>query len=278
MRPGIVSIVALAITAFCAGRSGVAGPEEDREHMLRFYREKFPTIPVADYVLGALALDPGARAQYEEIMTFPPFDAVIDRGKLLWETPFRNGRRYEDCFSDGGAGAAATYPRFDDARAKVVTFEMALNDCRTSHGEAPYAHGDRATMGTLTAYARGLSDGFPMTIRVEGAAALAAYNEGKRFYFTRRGQLNFACASCHQANAGAVLRTEILSMAIGQATHWPVFRAGENLNTLHMRYIRCLEQIRAVPFPAGSVEFNQLEYFHSYLSNGLPLKASVFRK
>jgi sulfur-oxidizing protein SoxA len=36
--------------------------------------------------------------------------------------------------------------------------------------------------------------------------------------------------------------------------------------------------VRAVSAPAGSTTLNNLEYFHSALSNGLPLKASVFRK
>jgi len=45
-----------------------------------------------------------------------------------------------------------------------------------------------------------------------------------------------------------------------------------------MRYQRCMEAMRAVPYPAGSQEFNDLEYFHSYLSNGLPMRSSVYRK
>jgi sulfur-oxidizing protein SoxA len=39
-----------------------------------------------------------------------------------------------------------------------------------------------------------------------------------------------------------------------------------------------MEAVRAVPFAAGSEELNNLEYFHSYTSNGLPLKASVYRR
>jgi sulfur-oxidizing protein SoxA len=45
-----------------------------------------------------------------------------------------------------------------------------------------------------------------------------------------------------------------------------------------LRYRRCLEQMRAPPLAAGSEELNNLEYFHSYLSKGLPLRASVYRK
>jgi sulfur-oxidizing protein SoxA len=160
----------------------------------------------------------------------------------------------------------------------VVTFEMALNDCRSRNGEKEYAYGDRATMGVLTAHARSLSDGMRMNVRVRGAGALAKYEQGKRFYFTRIGQYNFACSSCHLGNAGRILRTEIISPTVGQATHWPVFRAGDNLNTLHIRLRRCMEQMRASPFPAGSEELNNLEYFLAYLSNGLPLRAAVYRK
>ncbi|MEO6145781.1 MAG: sulfur oxidation c-type cytochrome SoxA, partial [Sulfuriferula sp.] len=173
---------------------------------------------------------------------------------------------------------AGNYPYFDDKAGKVVTFEMALNSCRTANGEEPYKLTDDNTMGALTAYARTLSDGMLMNIKVQGPAATAAYEAGKKQFYGRRGQLNFSCASCHVANAGSHLRSEVLSPVVGQATHWPVFRGGEKLTTLQERYVGCNKQVRATPFAQGSVEYNDLEYFHSYVSNGLPMKASVFRK
>jgi sulfur-oxidizing protein SoxA len=60
--------------------------------------------------------------------------------------------------------------------------------------------------------------------------------------------------------------------------HWPVFRGGDTLVTLQQRYDGCYKQVRAVPPAQGGAALNNLEYFHSYLSNGLPMKASVFRK
>jgi sulfur-oxidizing protein SoxA len=36
--------------------------------------------------------------------------------------------------------------------------------------------------------------------------------------------------------------------------------------------------VRHVPDQAGSTRYDNLEYFHAYQSNGLPLQASVFRK
>lgn len=277
-RPLRAPVLVLTILLAAAAAPAIASPEDDRAQFVRHYQEKFPGVALDDYVDGALMLSRDAKSQFDSIMEFPPFQADLDKGRALWETPFANGKTYADCFANGGRNVAGDYPRFDETSGKVVTFEMALNDCRRRNGEKKFDYGDRATMGVLTAHARSLSDGMRMNVKVEGAAALAKYEQGKRFYFTRIGQFNFACSSCHYAHAGQILRTEIISPTVGQATHWPVFRAGDNLNTLHIRMRRCMEQVRATPFPAGSEEFNNLEYFLSYLSNGLPLRASVYRK
>jgi L-cysteine S-thiosulfotransferase len=255
-----------------------ASPEEDRAAFIALYRGKFPGVPLENYVNGALMLSSDAKTQFDSIMEFPPFQGDIDSGRNLWETPFRNGKAFAGCFANGGRNVAGNYPYYDSGSNKVVTFEMDINRCLRENGEAEYNFNDKATMGIITAYARTLSDGMHVDVRVEGPAALAKYEQGKKLYFSRIGQYNFSCASCHMVNAGKILRTEILSPTVGQTTHWPVFRAGDNLNTLHMRYRRCMEQMRASPFPAGSEEFDNLEYFQSYLSNGLPMRASVYRK
>ncbi|HVY05861.1 MAG TPA: sulfur oxidation c-type cytochrome SoxA [Burkholderiales bacterium] len=253
-------------------------PEKDRQAFLADYREKFPGVPLESYVNGALMVSRDAMAQFDSIMEFPPFQDDVDKGKKMWESPFRNGKTFSSCFPDGGRNVAGNYPYYDVKADKVVTFEMDVNRCLRENAESEFRYDDAKTMGTLTAYARTLSDGMRTNVKVEGPGALAKYEKGRRLYFTRNGRLNFACSSCHLQIAGKTLRTEVLSPAVGQTTHWPVFRGGDNLNTLHMRYRRCLDQMRAPLFAAGSEELNDLEYFHSYLSNGLPLRASVYRK
>jgi sulfur-oxidizing protein SoxA len=255
-----------------------ASPEDDRNQLVKYYQTKFPNIPSEDYVLGALAFEPDAKAQYDAIMEFPPFEVDLDKGRKLWETPLKSGKTYADCLPNGGKNIAGHYPRFDDKKGKVVTLEAALNDCRVANGEEAYKYGDPKTMGLLTAYMRTLSNGMLMNVKVEGPAALAAYEAGKTHFFKRRGQFSFACASCHVQNGGNKLRSELLSPAVGQAVHWPVFRGGTDLTTLQKRYEGCNKQVRAVPFAVGSEEYNNLEYYHSYISNGLPMKAAVFRK
>jgi len=235
-------------------------------------------MPFEDYVLGSFMLNPDGRRHYEDIMAFPPFEVDIDRGRALWEMPFRSGSTYAGCLPYAGRNIAGHYPRYDEGEGTVVTFEMLLNRCRVAGGEEPYRHDDMQTMGVLSAYARGLSDGMPMDIRVDSPGARRRYESGKALFHRRIGQMNFSCANCHVDNAGRIMRMEIISPALGQATHFPVFRGGDALYTLHARYTRCMEQVRAQPFPMGSEEFKDLEYFHAYMSNGLPLKASVYRR
>jgi sulfur-oxidizing protein SoxA len=255
-----------------------ATPESDRQNVLNYFKKKYPNIQFDDYVYGAAAFDADAKAQYDSIMEFPPFESVVEKGRTMWETPFKNGQTYAGCLPNGGKNIAGNYPYFDDKANKVVTLENVINECRVKNGEAAYSYHDMNTIGVLESYMRTLSDGMLMNVKVEGPAATAAYERGKHHFYARRGQLNFSCATCHQDNAGNRIRSEVLSPILGQATHWPVFRGGDKLVTLQNRYVGCNKQVRAAPFKEGSVEYNDLEYFHSYISNGLPMKASVFRK
>jgi L-cysteine S-thiosulfotransferase len=256
----------------------VGGPLEDRVRFVDYFAERFARVPLDDYVYGALIANPGGREQYEQIMEFPPFLGDIDKGKKIWDTPFRNGKSFADCFPSGGRNVVGNYPYFDAQLGRVFTFENAINACLRANDESEFAYGERQPMGVLTAYARTLSDGMRMNIRIESPAALAKYEAGKSMFFRRMGQLNAACAGCHVYNAGNVMRMEIISPALGHATHWPIFRGGEELMTFQGRFKRCMEQMRAVPYGFDSEEWNNLEYFLAYMSNGLPLKSSVFRK
>jgi L-cysteine S-thiosulfotransferase len=256
----------------------LASPQEDRSQLAEFFQARFPGVPLEDYVYGALIANPGGRHQYEQIMEFPPFLGDIEKGKKIWETAFHNGRTFADCFPRGGHDVVGSYPYFDEMLGKVVTFESAINACLRINGEQEFAFGEREPMGVLTAYARTLSDGMRINVRVDSPRAAAKYEAGKNLFFRRIGQLNAACAGCHLYNAGKIMRMEIISPALGQATHWPIFRGGEELMTFQGRFKRCMEQMRAVPYGFESDEWNNLEYFLTYLSNGLPLKSSVFRK
>ena len=200
---------------------------------------------------------------------------VLEGGKKLWARKFRNGKTLASCFPNGGRRIAATYPQFDSRLKRVVTFEMAVNQCLKVNGEALLEPGDAETMGALTAYARSLSDGQKVNVRVTAAAG-ERFEEGRRLYFTRLGQRNFACASCHVQAAGKRYDGMLLVPATLQGASWPRGREGRAV-TLQMRMRECLERMGAAAFPFGAEELNNLEYFLSYLSNGAAMKAATTR-
>jgi sulfur-oxidizing protein SoxA len=255
-----------------------AGPEEDRTKLVNYFTQKYSDVKLENYVYGALAFDPDAKSQYDAIMEFPPYIGELDKGVKMFNTPFKNGKTYADCLPNGGKMIAGHYPMFDDAAGKVVTLEDAVNNCRVANGEEAYKLEDVKTMGLLMAHIRSLSDGMKVDVKVQSPAAQKAFDDGKHTYYKRVGQFNFSCASCHVDAAGNRLRSELLSPGVGQTVHWPVFRAGEKLTSLQARYKGCFKNVRQMPDKQGSTRFNNLEYFHSYLSNGLEMKANVFRK
>lgn len=267
----------LACLFLGASLAAGAGPAEDRKALTEYYKQRLPGVKFEDYVLGALALNRDALDQYESIMTFPPFVNDVDEGRKTWEKPFKNGKTFASCFTGGGKNSAGNYPYFDNGVGKVITFENALNACLRRNDEAELKYGS-AALGLLSAYARSFSDGMKVQVKVEGPAALAAYEKGQAFYYSRRGQLNFSCAVCHIDNVSNFVRSEQLSPLVGQAVHWPVFRAGTELVTLQARFRQCQKNVRATPLEFNSEEYNNLEYFMTAMSNGLPMQSPVFRK
>ena len=200
--------------------------------------------------------------------------SVLDRGKALWTRKFKDKRSLSGCFPNGGRRVAAVYPQYDPRVKRVITLDMAINQCLKVHHEA-LLDPLEDDMGAIMAYVRSLADGHKVAVRVP-AAAQSRFDEGKRLYFTRMGQRNFACASCHLQAAGKRYGESTLTTLAGQATHGPWIRNGKAL-TLQARMRECLERMGAAPFAAGSDELNRLEYYVTYRSNGMPLRTAASR-
>jgi sulfur-oxidizing protein SoxA len=133
-------------------------------------------------------------------------------------------------------------------------------------------------MGFLTAYLAFASRGktFDISVPPEG---LPAYESGKQFFYERRGQLDFACSSCHLDTVGGKLRAEILSASVGHATHWPAYRfKWEQVGGLHKRFVECNEQVGAEGLAQQSETYRNLEYFLTYMNNGMELNGPSSRK
>jgi sulfur-oxidizing protein SoxA len=272
----IVTAIGLTLGAASALQ---ATPQEDQATFQTYFTKRFPNVPKDDFANGAYALDPVGRENWEAIEEFPPYETAVSNGEKMWATPFANGKTYADCFPDGPA-IGGKYPHWDKEKGAVFTLTMDLNRCREANGEKSLKP-ETGPMAELNAYIAFESRGQIRNVVIpeDDPRALAAYEKGREFYFTRRGQFNFACITCHGANSGNQLRSEILSPAYGHTTHWPVYRSkwGE-IGGLHRRYKGCNEQVRAKAFEADGEEYRNLEFFMSYMDNGLPLNGPGARK
>src|SRR5436190_10774848 len=136
------------------------------------------------------------RSQWESLSEFPPYETGLDQGRKEWETPFKNGKTYASCFVNGGKDIAQHYPYWQEATRRVRTVEMDLIDCAKRNGEErPFITADLGTNGAarnqlanLVAVFYEMSKGQRVEIDLSEPGAVEAYEEGKRFWWARRGQ------------------------------------------------------------------------------------------
>lgn len=258
----------------------LANPTEDTRKIRDFYQQLFPQLQLDDYAEGVYAIDSDAKSSWQAIEEFPPYELALERGKELFYLPFSKGKTYADCFTNKGVTIAQLYPYWDTTKQQVITLASAINNCRKQYKAAPLPYA-KSEINDIMAYMAYTSRGQRINtlIPVDSPQALAAYEQGKAYFYKRRGQLNFSCASCHVDNAGKYIRSEILSPALGHTTHWPTYRlnSGE-MGTLHQRFMVCNKLIRAKVDPAQSTALRELEYFLSVMANGLPLNGPATRK
>jgi L-cysteine S-thiosulfotransferase len=268
----VVTALALGAVTAAATAADRPDPAADAKAFRDFFVKKFPKVKFEDFVNGPYSMNEDMRRQWEDKEQFPPYEFALEAGKEMFGTPFKNGKSYADCFANGGIGVRQTYPYFDEQEGKVVTLELALNKCRETNGEAPYSY-VKDEMASLTAYMAYTSRGKPFDIKIPNdPRALEAYEKGKEYFYTRRGQLNFSCASCHVQNPGERIRAEILAPAIGILNAMPIYRSEwSGMGTISRRFTTCNSQIRGVPLEPQSDEYRDLEYYLSYVSNGLPI-------
>ena len=265
-------VVTLPVVSF-------SSPEEDLAEFQGYYKKRFPDTPFNDFINGVYSIDAASREQWEEIEEFPPYELNIEKGQALFEKPFANGKTYASCFENGGIGIRQNYPYFDKTSGEIKTLEMEINECRTKNGEKPLKW-KKGAIADISAYMAYTSRGNKINIVIpDDPRAQEAYEQGKRHFYAKRGQLNMACADCHKFYAGNMIRADLLSPALGHLTHFPVYRSKwGGMGTTHRRYAGCNEQVRAKSFKAQSAEYRALEYFHTYMSNGLEINGPGARK
>jgi len=202
----------------------------------------------------------------------------VERGEKLWRDASRS-KSCGACHGDAGAsmrGVAARYPAYDRAADAVLDLEARINACRVrNQGQAPLER-ESDDLLALTAYIAYQSRGLPMAASIEGPARVT-FERGWAFYYARHGQMNLACAQCHEQNWGRRLYTETLSQGHGNA--FPAYKLEwQTMGSLQRRIRACLFGIRAEMPPAGAPELTDMEFFLAWRAQGLPIEAPGVRR
>ncbi|WP_425043500.1 sulfur oxidation c-type cytochrome SoxA [Primorskyibacter sp. S87] len=208
-----------------------------------------------------------------------PAMVFVDQAMEQWEAV--EGEAGKSCASchdsveDSMKGVRAVYPKWNDEREQVYTMAMQINDCRENGMKAKkwkYTGGDMASMEALISVQ---SRGMPVNVAIDGPAE-ATWEDGKELYYTRTGQLDLSCASCHEENYGNMIRADHLSQ--GQINGFPTYRLkNAKINTVHARFKGCVRDTRAETFKPGSPDFVALELYVASRGNGLSVEGPSVR-
>jgi sulfur-oxidizing protein SoxA len=273
-----------------------ASPQQDLKEFRAYFFKKFPGVELQDFANGIYGINAERRKEWEAMEEFPPYEPGVETGKELF-TKYNVGK----CFKNGGIGIRQNYPWFDSKTGQVHTLEADIMRCLKRNGvdvKAEKIQFGKGKLAAMSAYMAYTSRGKKLNVVVPNdPRALAIYEKGKEHFYAKRGQLNMACADCHMYHSGMRARANILSPALGHVSHFPVYRKKWELKsnnptiggfgTIQRRYSGCNKQVRALPLNKYSKkykydeqvpEYTALEYFETYMSNGIKVNAPGIRE
>lgn len=169
----------------------------------------------------------------------------------------------------------AQLPRWNEELGKPETLEMIINRSRTKYMKADAWKWEAPEMLAMTAYVGLQARGKDVDVQTDGPMA-AWMEKGKELYYKKVGQLDMACAQCHENNYGNMIRADHLSQ--GQVNGFPVYRLKwGGLGSIHRRFKGCMDNIRAEPYKRGSDEFIALELYVASRGAGLSVETPAVR-
>jgi sulfur-oxidizing protein SoxA len=235
-------------------------------------------IPQADRRSGFDFMSPDTQAMQNEDTANPGMLWVLD-GEALWSGKAGgSGKACADCHGDVRAsmkGVAARYPAFDRALGRPVNLEQRIDLCRSQHQQAtPLAYESRELLA-LTAFVAQQSRG--LAIETGADPQLAPFiDRGRALFMQRQGQLNLACANCHDDNWDKRLAGSAITQA--HPTGYPEYRLEwQSLGSLQRRLRGCITGIRAQAYDYGALELVELELYLMSRARGIPIETPAVR-
>ena len=279
------ALTAAAALAVAMPAMSMAEPDDDNL-VINGELEMTTKAPAPDHLDGALDQVISGwhfRADETQALEMDDFDnpgmIFVDQAMDAWNTA--EGSEGKSCASchddpaDSMKGVRAVYPKWNEEAGEVRTLAMQINDCRENQmGADPYKY-TGADMAAMEALISVQSRGMPVNVAIDGPVK-EVWEEGKELYYTRTGQLELSCASCHELNYGNMIRADHLSQ--GQINGFPTYRLkNAKLNTVHARFKGCVRDTRAETYKPGSDAFVALELYVASRGNGLSVEGPSVR-
>nr|WP_050776146.1 sulfur oxidation c-type cytochrome SoxA [Roseibium alexandrii] len=205
----------------------------------------------------------------------------VERGEEIWNTvDGAAGKSCASCHGDDGEflkGIGANYPKWDEANNRPINIELQINACREANMEAKPYKFDAADQKALTTYIRHQSLGMPVEVDLTQGDMKSWWDKGEELYYTRTGQLNLSCATCHEDYNGNYIRADHLSQ--GNVNGFPTYRLKQSsMVSLHNRFRGCIRDTRA-EFPAAfSDDLMALEVYVTWRGSGLSVETPAVRQ
>jgi L-cysteine S-thiosulfotransferase len=220
---------------------------------------------------------PATRAMQDDDTANPGF-LWVQQGETIWqERAGATGASCADCHGDAVKlrGVAARYPAYDAGLGRPLTLEQRINLSRTNDQKAVAFAPESDALLAISAFIGLQSRGLPVAVSGDGSAK-PFYEEGRRLFETRMGQLNLSCQQCHDELAGRRLAGALIPQ--GQVNGYPLYRLEwQSMGSLYRRIRNCITGVRGEPFAPDDPELVDLELFLGMRAAGLKVETPAVR-
>lgn len=235
-------------------------------------------IPLGQRKSGYEFIGSDSRAMQDDDTANPAMLAVLD-GEALWQRRAGTAAKScADCHGDARAsmkGVAARHPAFSEARGRPVNLDQRINICRTDRQQAAPLALESKEMLALSAYVARQSRGMPIAVAIDERTR-PFLEAGRATFFRRQGQLNFACAQCHDDNWQGRLAGAPITQA--HPTGYPLYRLEwQSLGSLQRRLRNCIVGTRVELYAYGAPEYVDLELYLMWRARRMPMEAPAVR-
>jgi sulfur-oxidizing protein SoxA len=235
-------------------------------------------IPVGERRSGYSFMGPETRAMQDDDTSNPGMLFVLD-GEALWNKKAGDaGKACADCHGDAREsmkGVAARYPAFDRTLRRPVTIAQRINLCRGNHQQATPFASESHNLLALEAFVANQSRGVAITAG-DDPELKPFVAQGRELFMQREGQLNLACANCHDDNWDRHLAGSPVTQA--QPTGYPEYRLEwQTLGSLERRLRSCMTGVRALAYDYGSPEMVALELYLMSRAHGMTMETPAVR-